>query len=457
MRTAVFSYCLAGPDGTFVLRIEDTDQARYDPDSVASITEALRWLGLQWDEGPEVGGPCAPYTESQRLPLYRTAAGRLVSSGAAYPCFCSPQRLEAVRTAQRAACQAPRYDGHCRELTPEAVAERRAAGTPEVVRMRIPAGETSWHDLVQGERRFENAVLDDQVLLKSDGFPTYHLAHVVDDHVMGITHVLRASEWLPSTPKHLILYAALGWEPPAFGHVPQVLGPDRGKLSKRHGAAPVQEYRDRGYLPEAVVNFLAFLGWSPGTEEEVFTLTELRARMTAERIQPSPAVFDTDRLDHLNGVWIRRLAADELAQRLQPWLPRADAAQRQAIAEMVRERIQRLDEVPALVAFAFEEPEPSAEALCGPLDPALAAAFLREVPQALPGDPADLVDRLRAAAERVGGTGAADRRHFKACMQVLRVAVTGQRVSPPLPESMALIGRERVLERLRRAEAALLA
>ena len=457
MRTAVFSYCLAGADGTFVLRIEDTDQARYDPASVASITETLRWLGLQWDEGPEVGGPCAPYTESERLPLYRIAAARLVASGAAYPCFCSPERLETVRVAQRAACQAPRYDGHCRELSAEAVAASRAAGTPGVVRLRIPDGESAWDDLVQGGRRFENAVLDDQVLLKSDGFPTYHLAHVVDDHMMGITHVLRANEWLPSTPKHLILYAALGWEPPKFGHVPQVLGPDRSKLSKRHGAAPVLEYRERGYLPEAVVNFLAFLGWSPGTEEEIFTLSELRARVTPERIQPSPAIFDTARLDHLNGVWIRRLPVDELAQRLRPWLPQADAGQRQAIAQMVQERIQRLDEVPALVAFAFEEPSPSVEMLHGPLEPAVAAAFLREVPAALPGDPAGLVDRLRAAADRVGGTGAADRRHFKACMQVLRVAVTGQRISPPLPESLAVVGPERVGERLRRAEAVLLA
>ncbi len=457
MRTALFSYCLAGPSGRFLLRIEDTDRVRYDPTSVGSILESLRWLGLQWDEGPEIGGPCSPYVESERLPLYRLATDRLLDSGAAYRCFCPPERLEALRAAQRAAGQPTRYDNRCRTVPTGDAAARAAAGEAHVVRLRVPPGETGWDDLVQGPRRFDNDVLDDQVLLKSDGYPTYHLGHAVDDHQMGVTWVIRADEWLPSTPKHLLIYEALGWTPPAFGHVSRVLAPDGSKLSKRHGAASVLEYRDLGYVPEALVNFLAFQGWSPGTEEEVFGLDELRQRMTVDRLQASPSIFDRPRLDHLNGVWIRRLPVPILADRLMPWLPSATESQRLAIAAMVQERIHRLDAVPALVAFAFSEPEPPVDRLRGRLDPEEAAAFLARVPDALAGDPSHLVDRLRRAAEAVfpGPRDGDSRRRFKDLMQVLRVAITGETVSPPLPESIGLIGPERALARVARARARL--
>ncbi|HUY96297.1 MAG TPA: glutamate--tRNA ligase [Verrucomicrobiae bacterium] len=457
LRTALFSYCLAGLGGRFLLRIEDTDRARYDPQSLTSILESLRWLGLEWDEGPEVGGPCAPYVESERLPLYRIAADRLLDDGAAYRCFCTADRLEALRAAQRASGLPTRYDGRCRSLEIASARERSAAGELHVVRLRIPEGETRWDDLVQGPRRFDNQVLDDQVLLKSDGFPTYHLGHAVDDHQMGITWVIRADEWLPSTPKHLILYAALGWDPPRFGHVSRVLSPDGTKLSKRHGATALLEYRDQGYLPEAIVNFLAFQGWSPGTEEEVFSLDQLRQRMTVDRLQASPSIFDRQRLDHLNGVWIRRLPAATLADRLEPWLPQATPPQRLAIAAMVQERIRRLDEVPGMVGFAFTEPEPDADRLRGRLEPEVAADFLGRVPQALRGDPDGLIERLRQAAEAMlsGDPHGPAKRPFKDLMQVLRVAVTGETVSPPLPESIALIGMETALARVARARAQL--
>ncbi|MDA8332581.1 MAG: glutamate--tRNA ligase family protein, partial [Candidatus Dormibacteraeota bacterium] len=282
---------------------------------------------------------------------------------------------------------------------------------------------------------------------------TYHLAQVVDDHLMGITHVVRGVEWVPSTPKHLAVYAALGWEPPEFAHVALVLGQDHKKLAKRHGAMAVSQYREMGYLPQALTNFLAFLGWSPGTEEEIFTLAELRDRMTFDRLQSSPAVFDQQRLDYLNGVWIRKIPVTELAQRLIPFLPQTDEDTLQAIAAMVQERIHRLDEVPGLVAFAFQEPHPSLEDLKGRLDAKDAAIFLDEAALLLRSEHQDLLEGLKRAASATAPTDPQlAKRHLRDCMQVVRVAITGQRVSPPLPESISLIGPEATLGRLERAK-----
>ncbi|MGH7643232.1 MAG: glutamate--tRNA ligase [Candidatus Dormibacteria bacterium] len=456
VRTALLSYCLAGDDGRFLVRIEDTDRERYQPESVPGYLETLAWLGLAWDEGPDIGGPCAPYTESERLPYFQAAAGRLVESGAAYFCFCSKERLDALRATQRRAGLPTRYDGQCRTLTKEEVAQRRGQGEASVVRLRVPPGETRWDDLVLGPQLFDNDSVDDQVLLKSDGFPTYHLAQVVDDHLMGITEVVRAVEWLPSTPKHLITYAALGWEPPRFAHVALVLGLDHSKLSKRHGAQTVAEFRELGYLPEALVNFLAFLGWSPGTEEEIFTLAELRQRMTFDRLQASPAVLDQQRLDYLNGVWIRKLSVEQLAARMVPFLPQATPDQLVPIAAMVQERIRRLDQVAGLLTFAFAEPEPSAEFLRGKLTSDQARTFLERVPAVLDGDPAELMDRLRRAAqEPAGGDPGPAKKYIQSAMRVLRVAVTGAEVTPPLPESIDLIGLEAAERRIQRALKAL--
>lgn len=452
VRTALFNYCLASPEGRFLLRIEDTDRERYRPESVLEYQAELRWLGLLWDEGPDLGGPCAPYVESERLPLYRTAADQLVAEGNAYPCFCSRERLEELRAAQRAGGLPTRYDRRCLHLSPDEVSELRAEGRPEVVRLRMPEGESAWDDLVLGPQRFDNAEIDDQVLLKSDGYPTYHLAHVVDDHLMGVTHVVRAVEWLPSTPKHLVLYRALGWSPPELAHVPLVLGPDRQKLAKRHGAAAVSEYREMGYLPEALVNFLAFLGWSPGTEEEVFTLSELRARMTFERLQSSPAVFDGQRLDYLNGVWIRRLSPGELGRRLGPFLPQASAEQLEPIAEMVQERIRRLDEVPGLLAFAWTDPEPSASMLHGSLSRMAAHDFLESALPVFERGPGGLMDALRSLASSAAASSAVGAKaEVRRLMRVVRIALTGQEVSPPLDACARLLGPVVVDRRLRRA------
>ncbi len=452
VRTALFSYCLAGDDGRFLVRIEDTDRERYQPESVPGYLETLAWLGLRWDEGPDIGGPCAPYTESGRLPYFQAAAERLVASGAAYFCFCSKDRLDELRATQRAAGLPTRYDGHCRSLTADEVSRRRGDGEPAVIRLKVPPGETRWDDLVLGPQLFDNETVDDQVLLKSDGFPTYHLAQVVDDHLMGITQVVRAVEWLPSTPKHLITYAALGWQAPSFAHVALVLGSDHSKLSKRHGAQTVAEFRELGYLPEALVNFLAFLGWSPGTEEEVFTLSELRQRMTFERLQSSPAILDQQRLDYLNGVWIRKLTVEQLAGRIQPFLPEAAPDQLVPIAAMIQERVRRLDQVPGLMAFAFSEPEPVADFLRGKLSREEALAFLERVPALLEGDPSLLMDRLRTTAQELAqGERAGDKKFIQSVMRVLRVATTGAEVTPPLPESIALIGTATAVSRIRRA------
>ena len=264
-RTVLFNYLFARKHGgSFILRIEDTDQSRFDPASLDSILAGIRWLGLNWDEGPEVGGDFGPYFQSERLDLYHRMVQRLIDAGHAYPCFCTPVRLEQLREEQRKAGLPTRYDRHCLALSKAEVKARIEAGETPVIRMKVPDGQTVVHDLVRGDTTFDNSTQDDQVLLKSDGFPTYHLASVVDDHEMQISHVIRGDEWLASTPKHVILYEMFGWAPPAFVHLPVVLGPDKTKLSKRHGAASVLEYRDMGYLPEAMVNFLAFLGWSPG-------------------------------------------------------------------------------------------------------------------------------------------------------------------------------------------------
>ncbi len=449
----LFNYLFARrTGGQLVLRIEDTDRKRYDAGSLETILDGIRWLGIDWDEGPEVGGPYAPYFQSERLPLYQEAADRLVAAGHAYRCFCTPERLEELRREQERQHQPTRYDRHCRNLDPEEVERRLEASQPSVIRMRVPEGATQVDDLVRGRLEFDNATLDDQVLIKSDGFPTYHLASVVDDHEMAITHVIRGDEWLPSTPKHVILYGVLGWDPPTFVHLPLVLGPDRAKLSKRHGATAVLEYRDLGYLPEAMVNFLAFLGWSPGTGDEFFTLDQLVQVYDLEKLHSSPAIFDQAKLDSVNGEHIRRLEPDELARRLRPFLPAdLDDEMLQRAAPLIQTRIARLTEAPDLLRFLVERPIQFPDGLVPKRADAKEAAEVLRQARALfaaaePG-PA-LEDQLRALAEehdwKVGDL-----------FMSLRVALTGSRVTPPLLESAGLLGQEETMARLDRAIAEL--
>ena len=450
VRTALFNWLAArSTGGSFLLRIEDTDQGRYHSSSELQILQSLRWLGLSWDEGPGVEGPHAPYVQSLRTDLYRAEGERLTEAGAAYWCTCSPGRLEQMRAAQRTAGRPTRYDRRCLRRQAE-VAEERAAGVPAVLRQLIPEGRTEWDDLVRGPITFDNAEIDDQVLLKSDGFPTYHLANVVDDHGMGITHVIRAEEWIPSTPKHIRLYEALGWKPPLFAHVPVVLGPDGHKLSKRRGARNILEYRDLGYLPSALVNAMALLGWSSGTEQEVFTLDELVERFSLDRVHPAPAVFDERRLDALNGLHIRRLSPAELATALEPWLPDASEAQRLALAPLLQERMSRLDEARDLSAPLLGDAVWEEGVALPPkkVDAATAAALLDAAVAEVDAGGLEDVEamRLRLAA-LLEGHGTRPRDGFRA----LYIAILGRPAGVPVFDAMRFIGPAATLDRLRAA------
>ncbi len=460
IRTVVFNWLVARQhQGQFVVRIEDTDRTRYVEDAVQVITDGLRWLGMDWDEGPEVDGPYGPYVQSDRLALYHEKAEELVANGYAYRCNCSPERLDMVRDAQRARGQPPMYDRHCRDLPADAI----APDAPHVIRLKVPMeGETVVHDLLKGDIVFENKLLDDQVLMKTDGFPTYHLAVVVDDHLMCITHIIRADEWMPSTPKHVLLYRAFGWEPPVFAHVPLVLGTDGKKLSKRHGAVSLDEFRRQGYVPEAVFNFLTLVGWAPGegNEQEIFTREELIAQFSLERVNLAPAVFSYDKLNWMNGEYIRRFSADELLERLIPFWQEAGLIPTPVSAEilpklkilvpLVQERLKTLRDVVALTDFVFGEiATPTPEQLIGKkMTAAQSLDALERVQRLLAGlvqfEAETMEPAMRQLTEELG---------LKATQlfTIVRNAVTGKEVSPPLFGSIEALGRTATLQRLERA------
>lgn len=322
LRTALYNYLFARHhSGKFILRIEDTDQSRKVEGAVENLISTLEWSGVRYDEGPVIGGPLGPYVQSQRLEIYRHHASELVKRGKAYYCFCTAEWLEELRQRQTAAKERAAYDGHCRSLSAEEVAQRLGRGEKHVIRMRIPLeGAVTFQDLIRGEVSIANEILDDQVLLKSDGFPTYHLAVVVDDHLMQISHVIRGEEWLPSTPKHVLLYQYFGWELPVFAHLPLLLNPDKSKLSKRQGDVAVEDYRAKGYLKEAMINFIAFLGWNPGDERELFSMEELVKEFTLERVGKAGAVFNVEKLNWLNFQHLRRKPDDELLRLLRTQL-----------------------------------------------------------------------------------------------------------------------------------------
>lgn len=360
MWTALFNYLFARQHGgTFILRIEDTDQKRLVLGTQEKIIEALDWYGLTPDEGPSQGGPHAPYIQSQRLGLYREHVRILLSSGQAYYCFCTAERLAQLRVAQTAAKRAPRYDKHCLTIPADQASRRVESGEPAVVRLNMPtSGQAIHHDLIRGQVTFAYDQIDDSVLLKTDGFPTYHLANVVDDHVMNITHVIRAEEWLPSVPKHLYLYESFGWTPPLFAHLPLLLGPDKSKLSKRHGATSALAFRDEGYLPDAMRNFLVLMGWHPKGDEEVMSQADILAQFKLTDVHPAGAVFDRTKLDWMNGAYIRSLSLDDLLNQVRPfWHHLAGESVtpswETAAVELVRERMKRLDEIDELTGFGF--------------------------------------------------------------------------------------------------------
>jgi glutamyl-tRNA synthetase len=314
LRTALYNYLFAKHhDGKFVLRIEDTDQARRVEGATENLINTLDWAGIRFDEGPGRDGGCGPYIQSQRLDIYRQHADDLIRNGFAYRCFCTQERLEEVRQRQNAAKLSTSYDRHCRDLSKEEVERRLSAGERNVIRMKVPLeGELKFEDIIRGTVTIAYEVLDDQVIIKSDGFPTYHLAVVVDDHLMAITHVIRGEEWLPSTPKHILLYKFFNWELPQFAHLPLLLNPDKSKLSKRQGDVAVEDYRAKGYFKEAIVNFVAFLGWNPGDEREMFSLEELVRDFSLERVGKSGAVFNVEKLNWLNFEYLKRMPESEV-------------------------------------------------------------------------------------------------------------------------------------------------
>jgi len=452
IRTALFDYLWARhTGGKFILRVEDTDQAREVENGLELILESLRYLGITWDEGPDRGGAYGPYEQSKRLPIYKQHAEQLIAQGRAYYCYCTEARLEQMRQAQRERGEQTRYDYHCRNLTLAERAANERAGLARVVRLAVPQeGKTTLRDFIRGDLTIENKHVDDQVLLKSDGFPTYHLAVVVDDHLMKISHVLRGDEWIPSFPKHVLLYQAFGWEIPLHGHLPMVLARDKKKLSKRHGATSVMQFRDEGYLPEALLNFLVRLGWSYDDKAEVFSRQRLIELFTLDKIERAPAIFDRDKLDWLNGYYIRELPDAELAARALPFVPTADPALMTALVPLFKPRIKKLSELAGLLDFFFEQDlEFDPQLLVGKdLDAAAARAALRAAHTTLEKYPAfddeeSIEAELRKDAERLGMKNL---QFFGA----LRVAVTGKTVSPPLMTSMRILGREKTLRRIAR-------
>ena len=458
MRSALFAWLFARHnDGVFIVRIEDTDVARKVEGAVDSILNGLRWLGMDWDEGPEVGGDYGPYFQSERLDLYLEAAQRLVSQGDAYYCYCSPQRLEEMRKEQVRRKQPPGYDRHCRELSQAEREQKEKEGITPVVRLKVPLeGQTAFHDLIWGDVVFENKTLDDMVLLKSDGYPTYHLANIVDDHAMQVTHVLRAEEWLSSTPRHVLLYNAMGYKPPEFAHLPMLLGSDRSKLGKRHGAVSVNEFNDEGYLPEAMMNFLALLGWSLDDKTELMSRQQLIDNFSLDRVSKTAAIFNHEKLHWMNGVYIRSLEAEDFVQRSIPFLekdlpskikrPLSIEYVRQ-IMPLVQERAKRLDEVAELTDFFFvSELEYEPGLLIGKkMTPESTTRTLKVARQRLEQleifDHDSLETLLRPlAVELELKTGQ--------LFGALRTAVTGRTAAPPLFETMSVLGKERCLERI---------
>lgn len=464
VRTSLFNWAFARhTGGTFVFRIEDTDSARDSEESYDALLEALRWLGLTWDEGPEVGGPYGPYRQSQRLDVYADVATRLRDAGFAYDCYCSTEELEARRERAIAERRPPGYDGHCRDLGPDQVSAYRAEGRSPALRLRMPDHASTWDDLVRGEITFAADQVPDYVLVRANGEPLYTLVNPVDDALMRITHVLRGEDLLSSTPRQLALYEALAeigvsdGTTPRFGHLPYVMGEGNRKLSKRDPESSLQWYRDEGYLPEALLNYLGLLGWSMGEDREFFSKEEMAAGFTLDRVSPNPARFDLKKCMAINGDWIRALSVDDLAGRIVPFLARAGAVSDPPTADemavlaaavpLVQERMETLGQSVGMLAFLLtDQPErdPEAWATLAESRPALTAAL-----HALDGldewRAADIEAVLREAL--VEGLGLKP----KVAFGPVRVAVTGRRVSPPLFESLEILGRERTLARLRDA------
>ena len=446
--------------GKFVLRIEDTDRERSTAESEEAIFRALRWVGVDYDEGPDVGGPYGPYRQSERSDIYKEYAQKLIDSGHAYYCFCTSERLKEMRDEMQQKKLPPMYDGLCRELPKDEVERRLAAGERAVVRLKVPKeGETSYVDLIRKKGEpvvFQNSVIDDQVLMKSDGFPTYHLANVVDDHLMKITHVIRAEEWVNSTPKHVMLYKAFGWEPPQFAHMPLLRNQDKSKISKRKNPTSLDWYRGQGFLPEAMLNFLALMGFSTEEGEEIFDLDTMIREFSWDRVSTSAPIFDVTKLEWLNGMYIRDLSIEDLTGRLRPFAAegRLDGPHAPKMVEIIQERMKTLSEFDQWTWFFFTDDLPYEPGLL------VAKKMTKE----------GAVEALAASVDAFGALDDWTTEALEACgrevcerlglkigqlFMTLRIAVTGSAKSPPLFESMEILGKDRCMARLADAMAKL--
>ncbi len=447
LRTALYSFLFARHhDGGFYLRIEDTDRSRYVAGAEEKLQESLKWAGLTWDN-PEI------IFQSQHLSIYKKYAEQLVSEKKAYPCFCSPEELDSMRKEQQAKKMAPKYDRRCLHLSPQEVKQKIVTGEAHVIRFLIPNEEivqVEYTDAIRGKVGFRTELLDDQVILKSDGFPTYHLASVIDDHVMQISHVIRGEEWLPSTPKHILLYRAFGWEVPVFAHLPLLLNPDRSKLSKRQGDVAVEDYVQKGYLKEAILNFVALLGWNPGkgSEKEIFSLEELVKNFSLEQVNKAGAIFDIKRLDWMNGEYIKRMPIDELYKKVQPWMskyPEVGEEYWKRVLAIEQDRLDRLDQIGEKNPFLFVDPEYNSTLLrWKDMDDKILREMLEKAHAMIQNIPKENWDReklgeifLAEAGERRG--------EF---LWPLRVSLTGAKQSPPPQDIAWVIGKEATLKRI---------
>lgn len=467
-RSALYPFLMARrTGGTFILRIEDTDQKRFVPGAEQELIDGLHWLGINYDEGPDIGGPCGPYRQTERREIYPKYAWKLVELRHAFPCFCTPDRLDKVRQAQIKNKQNPRYDGACRDLDPDEGRRRAASGEKYVIRFKMPKeGRITTTDLLRGPSNTENSALDDSVLLKSDGLPTYHLAAMVDDHLMEITHVIRGSEWLPSLPLHTHIIRAFGWEEPLFVHLSVFLKPSgKGKMSKREAAEAIQDgysifvsdMQSLGYIPEGILNWIVLMGWGV-SEGDVLTLDDMIARFDIHNLTSSPAAINFVKLDHFNATHIRLLRTDDLAARIKPYFLRAglDVADAKLlkIIPLIRERLVTLDDCLPFAAWFFKEtvePKP-ADLVAKNLSVAQSVDVARHAYEILASLPeitlATAEPPMRLLVEQLGFSP-------NQVFGILRVAVTGQTVSPPLFESIEIVGKEKVLERVRGAIAIL--
>jgi glutamyl-tRNA synthetase len=465
-RTALYNYLFARQQhGRFILRIEDTDQKRFVPGAEEEIIAGLRWLGMDWDEGPDIGGPHGPYRETLAKEIYLGHARELIENDKAYPCFCTIERLAAMREDRRQRKEQPLYDGTCRKLAPSEAARRVAAGEPHVVRFKTPReGSTTATDLLRGEITVSNSTLGDFILVKSDGLALYHLAAMADDYRMGVTHVLRGAEWLSTLPLHALVVRAFGWPEPVWCHLSVFLKPSgKGKMSKRDSADMkmeghsifIRDLMEMGYIPEAIVNWIALMGASFDEAEDVYTLEEMVRRFDLRHLNPSPAAISFEKADYYNGTHIRRLSVDDLAARLQPVFEKAgvsaDGEKLCKVAAVVQVRIVTLDEAVPMGGFFFRDeihPDPNEFVGKGftPVQSADALHAAREILAAHPGfDPASAEEALRALAERLGCKPGV-------LFGMMRAAITGQTVSPPLFASMDIVGRPVFLARLEVAE-----